>query len=131
MGSGMNMVLRLDHHGVDKVEVIKGPASLTYGSDALAGACEFYHLSACTGRKKWIGDVLAEYQKQTTDFMVVLLCSAAIKTGLSGWQEYRIKQQTTIKIKIGWAVFSIILHSKRLTQNVLLGLTPLMGSPLI
>jgi len=53
--------IEVDQYGVDHAEVIKGPASLTYGSDALAGVVNLVPtLPAPEG--KIVGDVLAEFQ---------------------------------------------------------------------
>jgi iron complex outermembrane recepter protein len=53
--------IEVDQYGVDHAEVIKGPASLTYGSDALAGVVNLIPTPpAPEGKIK--GDVLAEFQ---------------------------------------------------------------------
>lgn len=53
--------IEVDQYGIDRIEVIKGPASLTYGSDALAGVVNLIPTPAAP-EGKMIGDVLAEYQ---------------------------------------------------------------------
>ncbi len=53
--------IEVDQYGVDHAEVIKGPASLSYGSDALAGVVNLIPTPpAPEGKIK--GDVLAEFQ---------------------------------------------------------------------
>ncbi len=53
--------IEVDQYGVEKIEVIKGPASLSYGSDALAGVVNLIpHQPAPQG--KIIGDITTEYQ---------------------------------------------------------------------
>ncbi len=53
--------IEVDQYGVDHAEVIKGPASLTYGSDALAGVVNLIPTPpAPEGKIK--GDVIAEFQ---------------------------------------------------------------------
>jgi iron complex outermembrane receptor protein len=53
--------IEVDQYGIDRAEVIKGPASLTYGSDALAGVVNLIPTpSASEGKIQ--GDVLAEFQ---------------------------------------------------------------------
>ena len=53
--------IEVDQYGVDHAEVIKGPASLSYGSDALAGVVNLIPTpSAQEGKIQ--GDVLAEFQ---------------------------------------------------------------------
>ena len=53
--------IEIDEFAVNKVEIIKGPASLTYGSDAMAGVINF--ISSPTLPDGVIeGKVLAEYQ---------------------------------------------------------------------
>ncbi len=53
--------IEVDQYGVDRAEVIKGPASLTYGSDALAGVVNLIPTPAAA-EGKIQGDVLAEFQ---------------------------------------------------------------------
>lgn len=53
--------IEVDQYGVEKVEVIKGPASLSYGSDAVAGVVNLIPFQpAPEGRT--IGSIAAEYQ---------------------------------------------------------------------
>jgi iron complex outermembrane recepter protein len=53
--------IEVDQYGVDHAEVIKGPASLTYGSDALAGVVNLIPTPpAPEGKIK--GDVITEFQ---------------------------------------------------------------------
>jgi iron complex outermembrane receptor protein len=53
--------IEVDQYGVDHAEVIKGPASLTYGSDALAGVVNLIPTPPAPDGKIQ-GDVQAEYQ---------------------------------------------------------------------
>jgi iron complex outermembrane receptor protein len=53
--------IEVDQYGVDHAEVIKGPASLTYGSDALAGVVNLIPTPPAP-EGKIQGDVQAEYQ---------------------------------------------------------------------
>jgi iron complex outermembrane receptor protein len=53
--------IEVDQYGVDRAEVIKGPASLTYGSDALAGVVNLIPTPPAP-EGKVVGDVLAEFQ---------------------------------------------------------------------
>jgi iron complex outermembrane receptor protein len=52
--------IEADQYGVEKIEVVKGPASLTYGSDALAGVVNLIPTQAAP-EGKLIGDILGEY----------------------------------------------------------------------
>jgi len=53
--------IEVDQYGVDHAEVIKGPASLTYGSDALAGVVNLIPTPPAP-EGKIQGDVQAEFQ---------------------------------------------------------------------
>ena len=53
--------IEVDQYGVERIEIVEGPASLTYGSDALAGVVNLIpYRPAPEG--KFIGDILGEYQ---------------------------------------------------------------------
>ncbi len=53
--------IEVDQNTVEKVEVVKGPASLIYGSDALAGVVNLIPANP-PARGKIIGNILNEYQ---------------------------------------------------------------------
>lgn len=59
--------IEVDQYSIDKVEVIKGPASLSYGSDALAGVVNLIPTQSAP-EGKIIGDVTAEYQTNNKMF---------------------------------------------------------------
>ncbi len=53
--------IEVDQYNIDRMEIIKGPASLMYGSDALAGVVSIFPTPAAP-EGKIIGNVLNEYQ---------------------------------------------------------------------
>ncbi len=53
--------IEVDENTVDRVEVVKGPASLIYGSDALAGVVNLIPANA-PAQGKIVGNILNEYQ---------------------------------------------------------------------
>ena len=53
--------IEIDQYGIDRIEVIKGPASLVYGSDALAGVVNLIPTQPAP-EGKLLGNLLAEYQ---------------------------------------------------------------------
>ena len=59
--------IEVDQYGVDKVEIIKGPASLSYGSDALGGVVNLIPAQPAA-EGKMIGDVTTDYQTNNKYF---------------------------------------------------------------
>ncbi len=59
--------IEVDQYAIDKVEIVKGPASLSYGSDALAGVVNLIPTPAAP-EGKMIGDVTTEYQTNNKYF---------------------------------------------------------------
>lgn len=58
--------IEIDQYNIDKMEIIKGPASLMYGSDALAGVVSIVPTPAAP-QGKIIGSILNEYQTNNGD----------------------------------------------------------------
>ena len=54
--------IEVDGYGVDRVEVVKGPASLLYGSDAVAGVVNLLPALPSGPAGQLHGEVLSEYQ---------------------------------------------------------------------
>jgi len=96
--------IEVDQYSVDKIEVIKGPASLTYGSDALAGVVNLIPSSPAP-EGKTIGDIQAEYQTNNGLFggsgMV-----ASTKNGFEWLARVSHKQATNYQNKIDGRVFN-------------------------
>jgi iron complex outermembrane receptor protein len=59
--------IEIDQYGVERVEVIKGPASLSFGSDALAGVVNLIPTQPAP-EGKMIGDVTVDYQTNNKYF---------------------------------------------------------------
>ena len=53
--------IEIDEYNIDRVELIKGPSSLIYGSDALAGVINFISTPHAPAGKT-IGEITADYQ---------------------------------------------------------------------
>ncbi len=53
--------IEADQYGIERIEVIKGPASLSYGSDALAGVVNLIPYQPAP-EGKTIGNIMGEYQ---------------------------------------------------------------------
>lgn len=53
--------IEIDEYNIDRVELVKGPSSLIYGSDALAGVINFIPTPPAPDGKT-VGEVLGEYQ---------------------------------------------------------------------
>lgn len=74
--------IEIDQYGIGKAEVIKGPASLTYGSDALAGVINMLPLKLTAPEGKLRGDIMTEHQ--TNNGLAAL--SAGLGFTKNGWE---------------------------------------------
>ncbi len=95
--------IEVDQYGVDRVEIIKGPASLTYGSDALAGVVNLIP-TAPAPEGKIIGDVTAEYQTNNGMFGGSGMI-AGTKNGFEWMGRVSHKEATNYRNKIDGRVF--------------------------
>jgi len=75
--------IEVDGYGVDRVEVVKGPASLLYGSDAVAGVVNLLPALPSGPAGELHGEALAEYQSVNGLFGNSLGLNYRSK---SGWQ---------------------------------------------
>jgi iron complex outermembrane recepter protein len=95
--------IEVDAYAVDKVEVIKGPASLSYGSDALAGVVNLIPVpSAPEG--KMIGNVTMEYQTNNKYLGGSAMLGAA-KNGFEWSGQISHKQATNYQNKYDGRVY--------------------------
>lgn len=96
--------IEVDQYGVDRIEVIKGPASLVYGSDALAGVVNLIP-SQPASEGKIVGSVLAEYQSNNGMFGGSGMLSGT-KNGLEWMGRISHKQATNYQNKIDGSVYN-------------------------
>ena len=74
----------VDQYAIERAEVVKGPASLTYGSDALAGVINMIPAVPKGVEGVLKGDLLADYQSNNGLFAT----SAGLSYTLKGWTYY-------------------------------------------
>ncbi len=74
--------IEVDNYGVDRIEVVKGPASLLYGSDAVAGVVNLLPALPNGPEGELHGEVLTEYQSVNA----LLGVSAALNYQKNGLQ---------------------------------------------
>ncbi|MBS1918298.1 MAG: TonB-dependent receptor [Bacteroidetes bacterium] len=110
--------IEVDQYGIDRVEVIKGPASLTYGSDALAGVVNLIPTPPAP-EGKMIGGVTAEYQTNNRMFGGSAMLGAT-KNGFEWMGRISHKEATNYQNKIDGRVYNT--GFKETDANVSLGL---------
>lgn len=95
--------IEVDQYGIDRIEVVKGPASLSYGSDALAGVVNLIPTQPAK-EGKLTGEVVTEYQTNNG-----LLAGSAMLSGTKNGFEWigRIshKQATNYQDKYDGRVY--------------------------
>jgi len=96
--------IEVDQYGVDRIEVIKGPASLSYGSDALAGVVNLIPTPAAP-EGKIIGNLQAEYQTNNGLYGGSEMI-AGTKHGFEWMARLSHKQATNYRNKIDGRVFN-------------------------
>ena len=96
--------IEVDEYGIDRVEVIKGPASLSYGSDALAGVVNLIPTQSAPDGKI-IGDVLAEYQTNNGMFGGSAMLSGS-KNGFEWIGRLSHKQATNYRNPVDGRVYN-------------------------
>jgi iron complex outermembrane receptor protein len=96
--------IEIDQYGIDRIEVIKGPASLSYGSDALAGVVNLIPFQpAPDGKIK--GDILGEYQTNNGMFGGSAMLSGS-KNGFEWMGRISHKQATNYQDKYDGRVYN-------------------------
>lgn len=95
--------VEVDQYNIDRVEVVKGPSSLTYGSDALAGVINLIPTQPAP-EGKTIGDILTEYQ--TNNRMIgTSAMLGRTKNGFEWLARLSHKQATNYKNKFDGRVY--------------------------
>lgn len=95
--------IEVDPYGIEKVEIIKGPASLSYGSDALGGVVNLLPTPAAP-EGKMIGDVTTEYQTNNKYFGGSAMLGAT-KNGIEWMARISHKQATNYQNKYDGRVY--------------------------
>jgi iron complex outermembrane receptor protein len=95
--------IEVDQYAVQKIEIIKGPASLSYGSDALAGVVNLIPAQPAPNGKI-IGDIVADYQTNNKYLGGSAMLSGTNK-GIEWMGRISHKQATNYKNKFDGRVF--------------------------
>lgn len=95
--------IEVDQYGVDRVEVIKGPASLSFGSDALAGVVNLIPTQPAP-EGKIIGDLTLGYQTNNKNIGGSAMLGAT-KNGLEWMVRISHKEAVDYQDKIDGRVF--------------------------
>jgi iron complex outermembrane recepter protein len=110
--------IEVDQYGIDHIEIVKGPASLTYGSDALAGVVNLIPTQPAP-EGKIVGDVLAEYQSNNGLFGGSAMFGGS-KKGLEWTGRLSHKQATNYRDPVDGRVYNTAFNET--DGSVFLGL---------
>ncbi len=95
--------VEVDQYGIERVEVIKGPASLSYGSDALAGVVNLIPTQPAP-EGKMIGNLTTDYQTNNR-YLGGSAMLGATKNGFEWLARISHKQAVDYQDKIDGRVF--------------------------
>ena len=109
--------IEVDQYGVERAEVVKGPASLIYGSDAVAGVINFipYIPRGSEGRIK--GDVIGEYHSNN-GMIGTSLGLSYNKNGWKGFFRASQKSATAYKNAVDGRVYGTAFNEQNLSTMV-------------
>ncbi|MEO6537105.1 MAG: TonB-dependent receptor, partial [Ferruginibacter sp.] len=110
--------VEVDQYSIERVEVVKGPASLSYGSDALAGVVNLIPTQPAP-EGKIIGDLTTEYQTNNGLYGGSAMLGGS-KNGFEWMGRISDKEATNYKNKIDGRVFGTAFKER--DGNVYLGL---------
>lgn len=110
--------IEVDQYSIEKIEVIKGPASLSYGSDALAGVVNLIPYQPAPEGKK-VGNITAEYQGNNGMFGGSVMLGGA-KNGFEWMGRLSHKQARDYQNKIDGRVYNTAFNET--DANLALGL---------
>ena len=108
--------IEVDQYSIDKAEIIKGPASLSYGSDALAGVVNLIPTQA-PPEGRMAGDITAEYQTNNRYFGGSAMLGAT-KNGLEWTARISHKQATNYENKYDGRVFGTAFKETDLNASI-------------
>jgi iron complex outermembrane receptor protein len=95
--------IEVDQYSIDRIEVVKGPASLSYGSDALAGVVNLIPTQPAP-EGKTIGEIIGEYQTNNRQIAGTGMLKGT-KNGLEWMGRFSHKQATNYSNKIDGRVY--------------------------
>jgi iron complex outermembrane receptor protein len=96
--------VEVDQYGIDRIEVIKGPASLSYGSDALAGVVNLIPYQPAP-EGKLVADLLTEYHTNNGQIGGSLMLGATNK-GFEWMGRFSHKSATNYQDKVDGRVYN-------------------------
>lgn len=108
--------IEVDQYGIDRIEVIKGPASLTYGSDALAGVVNLIPTQPAP-EGKLIGDRSIEYATNN-GLLANSLMLGFTKNGLEGMTRFSHKQASNYQNKIDGRVYNTAFKETDISASI-------------
>ncbi|HMG82061.1 MAG TPA: TonB-dependent receptor plug domain-containing protein, partial [Ferruginibacter sp.] len=96
--------IEVDQYSIERIEVIKGPASLSYGSDALAGVVNLIPTQPAS-EGKGVADITTDYQTNNGEFGGSAMIGAT-KHGIEWMGRVSHKQATNYQNSIDGRVFN-------------------------
>ncbi len=108
--------IEVDQYSEDRVEIIKGPASLSYGSDALAGVVNIIPTQPAP-EGKFVGDVTLEYQGNNKQVGGSVFLSKTIN-GIEWMGRFSHKQAADYQNKYDGKVFGTAFNETDVTASI-------------
>lgn len=108
--------IEVDQYAIQKVEIIKGPASLSYGSDALAGVVNLIPAPPAPNGKI-IGEIVGDYQTNNKYLGGSAMLSGT-NNGIEWMGRFSHKQATNYKNKFDGRVFGTSFNETDVNASI-------------